>query len=435
MEVTHLLKRWMACGLALCLAAVMAGCAPLALQNVNDLLRAPELGQGQGEIQKALASYLGEQPEYKYPKEGDWRSPLIVEDLDGDGNTEGILLYSLAGSTTAGRGSNVYVAVLEQQNGAWTVTHDMEGSGTEVASFEVADLLGSGKKQLIVGYATSANLSNKYFSLYEYQSHQLVELLYPTPYSRYELADFSGNGSTELVIVSPDDQLGGLKLQYIPTVSGSLNLGLAPVKLDANFFSCSGIYPSNSADGARLLVVDGLTDTKILTSDILYFSGEHFYKVDDSGALVGETARQNPLLRARDIDGDGIVEIPQRVGMTEIVTLAGDKHLEYIQWMDFTSAEPQVKQFGIVDSGKGSYIRLPEIWMDRVRVSDGRVAGEWGIQEESSRRQLLSLKVYEGGETPPLDALLVSRASGAYLLPSSALTAGERNVIAVTSLT
>ncbi len=430
-----LLKRWFVCGIALCLAAVMVGCAPLALQNVNDLLRAPELGQGQGEIQKALAAYLGEQPEYKYPKEGDWRSPLIVEDLDGDGIAEGILLYSLAGSTTARRGNNVYVAVLEQQDGTWTVTQDLEGAGTEVASFEVASLLGGNTKQLIVGFAASANLSNKSLSLYEYKDHQLGDLLYPTPYSRYELADFTGGGNTDLVIVTPDDQLGGLKLQYIPTSSGSLNLGLPPVKLDANFFSCSGIYPSSSADGSRLLVVDGVTDTKILTSDILYFSGEHFYKVDDSGALVGETARANPLLGARDIDGDGIVEIPQRVGMTEIVTLAGDKHLEYVQWMDFTAAQPQVKQFGLVDSGKGAYIHLPDAWMDKIRIQDGTAAEEWVIQDEASRRRLLSLRVFEGGETPPLDAILVSRVSRAYLLPSNTLTAAERKAITVTTLT
>ncbi len=420
--------------LLLSLAFFLPGCSPLAFQNVNDLLRAPELGRGQGEIQKALATYLGEQPEYKYPKEGDWRSPLILEDLNGDGSKEGVLLYSLSGSATAGRGNNVYVAVLEYQQGAWVVTQDIEGPGTEVASFETTKLLNNGKSQLLVGFSTSSSLGNKTLSIYEYAGGQLAELAYPAPYSRYELADFSGQGGIELVIVSPDDQKESMKLQYIPTAGGTLDMSPAPVMLDANFASCSGIYPTSSETGERMLILDGKTDKGVLYSDILRFSGEHFYKVEDGGVLTGETARANALLTSRDIDGDGIVEIPQRLGLTEIVTLAGDKKLEYVQWIDFTGPEAVSKQFGLVDTGKGVYIRLPESWQDTVRVEDGQNDGEWYIRREDTREKLLSLLIFEAGQSPPPDALLVSRVSGAYLVPSISLMAAERNLISVTSL-
>ncbi|MDL2253127.1 hypothetical protein LJC49_03550 [Ruminococcaceae bacterium OttesenSCG-928-I18] len=418
---------------ALCLALLLAGCAPLTMQNINDLLRAPELGQGQGEVQKALAAYLGEQPEYKYPKEGGMRSPLIVEDLNGDGVNEGILLYSLANSSTPGRSGNVYVAVLEQQEDEWVVTQDLEGAGSEVASFELADLFDNGQKQIVVGYA-SANLNTKIFSLYEYADGQLADLIYPAAYSRYELADFSGQGGMSLVIVSPDDQLGGLNLQYIPPKEGVLDLSLTPIKLDTNFSSCAGIYPSSSSEG-QLLVVDGVTETQVLASEILHFSGEHFFKVDDGGTIVGETARTNPLLNTRDIDGDEVVEIPRRVGMTEIVTLAGDKHLEYVEWMDFTTEEPKSKQFGIVDSDKGVYIRLPEPWRENIRIEDGKQSGEWSIRDTATRATLLTLEIFDGGQAPPMDAILVSRISDAYLVLSSSLPSYERNTIAVVSLT
>ncbi len=420
--------------LLLVLSVLLFGCSPITLQNVNDLLRAPELGQGQGEIQQALADYLGEQPSFKYPKEGEWQSPLILEDLDGDGTVEGVLLYGLADPVAAGRSANVYVAVLQQQGGEWVVVQDLEGLGTEVASFEVANLLSANTRQLIIGFASASNLNTKTFSLFEYKNDKLEDIIAATPYSRYELVDIYGTGHSELILVSPDDQLGGLNLRYIPAENGSLNLSLSPVQLDANFSSCGGIYPSSSAEGTPMLVVDGITDTQLLASDLLYFSGEHFFKVNDSGTLVGETARSNTLLSSRDIDGDGIVEVPQRVGLSTIETDAADKNMEYVQWVDFTGEVSEVKEFGLVDSGKGVYIRLPDSWMDNLTVLDGAGAEEWILQNSETSEILLSLQVFGNNETAPPDGILVSHVSGAYLIPSSGLSQAEHNIISVHSL-
>ncbi len=434
MEVTVLRKRLCPFVCCLMLCVLLFGCSPIALQNITDLLRAPELGQGQGEIQQALASYLGEQPSLRYPKEGNWQSPLIVGDLDGNGSVESVLLYGLADPVAAGRSNNVYVAVLEQQDGVWQVVQDLEGLGTEVASFEVVDLLQNGKQQLIIGFASASNLNTKTFSLFEYNGNRLEDLVGATPYSRYELIDIDASGQQDLVIVSPNDQIGGLNLQYIPVENEQLNLSLAPVQLDANFSSCDGLYPSSSADGTTMLVVDGLTDTQLLASDLLYFTGEHFYKVNDSGALVGETARTNPLLSSRDIDGDGIVEIPQRVGLSPIETPAADKSLEYVQWVDFTGQEPLVKEFGILDSGKGAYIRLPESWKDNLTVLDGAAPEEWILSDSESGETLLHLQVVGSSEPPPPNSLLVSHVSGTYLIPGASLSSAERNIIRVDSM-
>ncbi len=417
------------CGLLL-----LAGCAPFGMQNMNDLLHAPALGQGQGEVQKALAQHVGEQPEYKYPKEGDWRSPLVMADLDGNGVEEAVLVYALPNSTALDRSTNVYVAVLEQAEGEWRVVQDIEGQAGEVASLDVADLLQDGTQQLIVGYA-NANLSSKIFMLYQYKGG-ILEALYRTAYSRYELEDFTGSGAKDLVIVSPDDNVKGMFLQYVSAVDGAFDFAQKPVALGANFVSCVGLYPSAGPEGERLIIADCKTGDDQLSSQIIYYSGDHFFVVSDAkgiDALLGETARANPLLKSQDIDADGIVEIPQRMGKDPIHTRKGDKNLEFVKWMDFTQETPVVRQAGILDSDRGVYIRLPEAWLledgqdaPAVRVADGLNEGEWRIEDEETGRTLMRLQILEADQTPPGDALLISPISSAYLTLSSSLTLTEQ---------
>ncbi len=428
-------KRILAC-LFLCALLFLAACAPIASPNLNELLRAPALGAEQGKMQKALADYLGAEPEYKFPKEGSWHSPLIVADLDGNGTSECVLLYSLAANATAGHGVNVYIAVLEQRDGEWVVTQgDIEGPSTEVASLEVAPLYGGKSRQLIIGFTTQS-LNPKTLVLYEYKEGVLFPVK-QMPYSRYQLADFSGNGGTELVVVSPDDQSQGLQLWYLPVTDGKF-ADAAPITLDPskNVRTCDGLYPGVDAEGNRLLVIDGSTDQSMTLSQIAHFSGDHFYIIDDAGAMLAATSRKNPLLllRSRDIDGDKIIEIPLRVGKNEITTPRADKRLEYVEWMDFTGEEPVRKEFGILDSSRGVYVRLPDEWLETTRVRDGAGAGEWAIEDARSLETFLTVRELDSGEQPPQDALLVSRVTNTYLIFSGHIRLADRQKIKATSM-
>ncbi|MDL2214378.1 hypothetical protein LJB76_02310 [Clostridia bacterium OttesenSCG-928-O13] len=428
-------KRMLAALACVCAAVMLAGCGGLTFQNVNDLLRAPALGQGQDEIQKALTSFLGGvEPQYKFPKGGDWRSPLVRADFDGDGRQEAVLLYGVADATEIAKekGSHVYMAVLEMQQGEWQVTQDVRGLSSDVASLEVADLLGDGTKQLIVGFS-NANLSQKTLGLYSYNPKgEGLERLHSFEYSRYEIGDFTGRGGSDLVVVSRYDQPGSLRLQYVPTENGVFLPDLEPVKLDNLFISCEGIAPGIGMEGERVLVVDGVTSTDNgpLASQIVYYSNGRFYTVDDFGALRGDTGRQNRLLLSRDIDGDGAVEIPSRQG-GEIATPAGDKKLEYVVWKDFTDIDegPVIKQFGLLDSDRSVYIHLPDAWQGELVVADGENRGEWKLQRRKTMGTLLSLKVLELGDTAPMGAMRVPGSVNSYLVFAGSLSEEERATI------
>lgn len=433
-----MVKRLVAALLAVGLTFLLAGCSSLTFQNVNELLRAPELGQGLDEIQKALKAYLGgEEPQYKFPRGGDWRSPLIRTDLNNDGREEAILLYSVPEASAAYRekGGNVYIAVLEQIENVWTVVQDIQGLSTEVLSLEVANLLGDGSRQLIVCYA-NANLTSRVFALYQYLGLKLLQT-HQFSYSRYEIGDFTGRGSDTLVLVSGTEQSGGLLLYYLSVKKDAFvpESQLTPVKLDVNFVSCVGISPSAAPGGGHLLVVDGhmSTDTGALASQFVYYSAENdlFYTTDDFNALRSTTSRLSPLLKSRDVDNDGIVEIPQLMRSVPVLANSGivERELDYVEWVDFTDAEPVRKQYGLMDPDRGLYVRFPQEWYGKVEILSGEKSGEWHVQNRASQKLLLSLRSFGQGEMPPVGASRVPGTTNYYLLIDSGVSTEDRQQI------
>lgn len=434
-----MIKKLMAVLLCMVLSLLLAACTPFASQNVNDLLRAPVLGQGQDEIQRALKAYLdNEEPQYRFPKEGEWRSPLIKGDLNGDGRDEAVLLYSIAETSPLAKemGANVYVAVLEQVGAEWVVVQNEQGLSTDVASVALADLLGDGSNELLIGFSTPS-LNAKTLALYTYQA-QTLAMVHKFDYSRYEIGNFTGENSTDLVVVSRDNEVGGLSLQHVPTMDGEFVELPMPVKLYLNFVNCVGIKASTGYNAERLLVVDGAIsiETGALASQFVYYSGERFYTLDDAASLTGATARLNPLLKSRDIDGDGAVEIPLRIGRNEIQTPSADKRLEYIEWMDFTGEgeEPVMKEYGLLDSDRGVYVQLPEAWRGAVMVVDGTERGEWQLQNRATMATLLTMRTIEPGNQPPMGSQRAPGTTSSYLVYANGLTADEKDLIRMVSM-
>ena len=81
---------------------------------MESLLRAPQASGETSAVQKALNSALGVTATLKYPASGDFLSPLLFGDWDGDGQDEAAVLYTLDASA-----GNVYLAILEptEENG------------------------------------------------------------------------------------------------------------------------------------------------------------------------------------------------------------------------------------------------------------------------------------------------------------------------------
>ena len=121
---------------ALAAALLLSGCSAVTGSDVESLLRAPQASGETSAVQKALNSALGVTATLQSPASGDFLSPFLFGDWDGDGQDEAAVLYTLDASA-----GNVYLAVLEptEENG-WRVTQTAEGLSSEVESVNTAQL-------------------------------------------------------------------------------------------------------------------------------------------------------------------------------------------------------------------------------------------------------------------------------------------------------
>ena len=99
------------------------------------------------------------------------------------------------------------------------VTQQVSGLSSEVASVERVSFLETGV-QFAVGYANS-NLADKYLAVYSYDG-QTVSIMYTQAYDSYVIADFTGSGVPELVLVPTVAESGALGVQLIGVSSGQL---------------------------------------------------------------------------------------------------------------------------------------------------------------------------------------------------------------------
>ncbi len=74
--------------------------------------------------------------------------------------------------------------------------------------------------------------------------------------------------------------------------------------------------------------------------------------------LYNASLRNVSTLVSRDLDGDGIVEIPTQPDEAGLLNLSQSRRMDFIVWMDYTSPEPE-KSFGLLDEETNCYIELP----------------------------------------------------------------------------
>ena len=356
---------WLAAAL-LCLG--LAGCSmPGERAQVEELLRAPRLSGDYGAVQTALNDWLGESAQLKYPMQGELLSPFLWQDLDGDGQQDAAVLYTTAQS------SNVCIAILQKdENGVWQVRQSVEGLADTVDNVSLARLQPGGASQLVVGYMAAQG--DHYLAVYAYTGGVLSTIL-EQQYQQYLVEDITGGGSQDLILMSTLED-GGVQIELLTVDKEGSFQQVAVMGLSANRFSgCASVAAGLGADGRHYLVLDGWTGISgnNLASVLLYFDEDTQQMVPASQIstekLYTASLRNVPGLVSRDLDGDGIVEIPTQPDEAGLLNTSQSRRMDFIVWMDYTSPHPE-KSFGLLDEETNCYIALPTEWEGNLKLTD-----------------------------------------------------------------
>ena len=353
-------------GMLLCL--LLAGCSmPGEPVQVEELLRAPRLSGDYGDIQTALNDWLGESAQLKYPLQGDLLSPFLLQDLDGDGRQDAAVLY------TTTKSSNVCIAILQRDStDAWQVRQNVEGLADTVENVRLAQLQPGNAVQLVVGYMAAQG--DHYLAVYSYENGELTTIL-EQQYEQYLVEDITGGGNQDLILMSTLED-GGVQIELLTVDKEGSFQQVAVMGLSANRFAgCASVAAGMGADGKHYLVLDGWTGISgnNLASVLLHFDEDTQQMVPASQIsterLYTASLRNVPGLVSRDLDGDGIVEIPTQPEEAGLLNMSQGRRMDFIVWMDYTSSHPE-KSFGLLDEETNCYIELPMEWEGNLKLTD-----------------------------------------------------------------
>ncbi|MEG0664240.1 MAG: hypothetical protein RR483_03990 [Clostridia bacterium] len=124
--VKHLPKTVMVFIISIIIMTSFSSCSQ-EMFNLDELMHPPKMGEEQAQIYEALTAVVGTNITLRYPKSGENRSAFTMEDLDGDFQSEGIVLYE-----DSSRSNVIRINILKKTNNKWISVYDAAGLSTDI---------------------------------------------------------------------------------------------------------------------------------------------------------------------------------------------------------------------------------------------------------------------------------------------------------------
>ena len=285
--------------LAIAAAAMLTGCTLGG--SAENLLSPPVLYEEQEDIYSALIKSTGEDIVLQYPRSGARRSAFILDDIDGSGEDEAIVFYSVR--------EQLRINILDKdENGKWQSVCDIPGSGSSIDRVQIASIGKADRTSIIIGFGESG--SDRMLKVYGY-SDGVVSEKYSDTYSSFFIYDLNGDGEDGLCIIRSNNENIGRKADFtIVTDTGTQVEKKDTVSLNDKASDFVGVVLGNVGENTPAVFIDEIAGGQ-LSTEIIYLVGDTLRNplYLDERQMISDTTRSKGYYSA-DIDLDGITEIP-----------------------------------------------------------------------------------------------------------------------------
>ncbi len=366
--------------LALTLCVLLSGCS--LFSPVRELLAVPSFSAQNEAVKHAFESDYGKNVQYKSPISGQYLSAFVVTDLDADGADEALVFFLPDAFTTT-----VRVGILDCIDGVWQRTGEIEGGGSDVYSVETIDLDADGVREVILCWTTLE--SSRVMSVYGCSKEPFSLLrLCENVYTAKLAADLDGDGSIEIFSTHLNSAGGNQTAQARVLRKNESGISvLDRCDLDSKVSRYGEMFVQRTDTGA-VLYVDAYKGESQMITEVLCWderTSTIFAPLLDAETLTNEQTWRSTAVSCRDVDGDGVPEIPcQRETFEHSGVWKGeeplDRQLYVTQWCAFRDGELVPKQESLVYGTKWQFI-VPDAWRGRFTVRVDADADKWDFYQ------------------------------------------------------
>lgn len=357
---------------ALLCCTLMTGCSVVGIES-SELMRPPKATADKAQIQSVIDEQAEDNYILKYPQRGQYRSAVIMRDMDGDGTSEAIAFYSNKNEGTP----KTNLLIIAQKKGVWECVGNYSNQSTEVDQVAFADLNADGTAELITGWGAVGSSINQ-LTAYSFDSTATREIQINQTYASFASGDFTGDGSEELILLtlpSAEAKPQATLLDWNYDSSALFSRGVTA--LDPNISKYLDVSSQKISDDCTALIAEGATAVGTYATQVIVFDKDNETLKNDlySQSTQNLTLRDTPVM-SQDINGDGIFEIVTSTKMKseeneDAVTVASET-----VWNRYNAKTASLERVtaAVIDSAHDYYYIIDADWRDeitaRINLSD-----------------------------------------------------------------
>lgn len=339
---------------------IASGCNISDLGTEN-LLRPPKTMGDEAEIEQLISETANKSYTLKYPKSGNYRSAIVMSDLDGDGTDEAVAFFREGDDT-----SHIHTLVMFSDNNEWKIASDNVTETADIDSVDFADIDGSGTLEILAGYTTFSTNINR-LSCYSYTNGKTAEVKAGQNYTNFYCGDFDADGVDEvmsLLLYTTENEASATMLDFSDSEKSLYSK--ATVAMDPGVVRYKNVVTSDFGSNVVGLVVDGTFSTEELSTQIVYYNSDMSLL---RNPLFNEKSKsvthRSCSVVSTDIDEDGIVEIPVVTKLPHTKTESDEIVADKIEWNSFspTNETTTAKQSMIANFNYGYTFTMPDSWL------------------------------------------------------------------------
>lgn len=382
-------QKWIYLCLMLAALTMLTGCMTGFEQMYSLPKRSEDALNLQTSIDSAMAGLA-----YSAPISGENQQMVQTADLDGDGQQE----YLVFAKGTADKPLKILIFSMEQ--GQYVLQTTIDSNGTAFDQVEYVQMDGNSGLEMVVGRQVSEQIlrSVTVYSFHGRETHTMMS----ANYTKFLTCDLNSNGLKELLILHPGqtDSDNGVAELY------SIHDGLLERTNEASMSEPADhlkrIISGKLQDGEPAVYVASTVGEHAIITDVFALVDGTFRNVsfsNESGTSV-QTLR-NYYVYATDIDGDGVVELPDLINMTPLDVSRTSERQYLIRWYAMRLDGSEVdKQFTFHNYVGGWYFQLNREWVSRVTVMQSGSAHEFYIWDKgfTNAKKMLTIFAYTGSD-------------------------------------
>lgn len=353
------------------------------IRPVESLLAPPLYHEEYEELVEVFRENVGKDIVFCSPQEGDYRSAIVVEDVDCDGEDEALIFYrENAGSSVA------RMHYLNIVNGEWVSRKTYNGYGNEIKKVIISDMDNDSNSELIVvwnvsGVSTS-NIMSVYRTSYSFDEYKEISNEMCTV---CEVVDVDGDSTKEIFYLNQVN-VSGVAQRYarITKISGETVVLMGETKVDPNISSYTSVKTEKSSgDEPFKFYIDALKGDSQMITELVYWDEKNAELCSpflDSETMANTaTLRYQPIASA-DINNDGTIDIP-----TQTRTLgkaSAENNIYVTDWINYSANKTRVVETSVVNFADGYMIHLDESDIKTTGIRDYSTQNCWIVFKTNS---------------------------------------------------